>query len=294
METMRRTPELPLNASRVPDAGQRATPPASLLVSPEELAAHLEDPRWRIVDLRERWIYLFQGHIPGAIWLDVDLLGDPRTKRDGLPLPPDLAQSLFQTLGIHEDSIVVACDDAGGLFAARLFYVLEAFGHPGARVLNGGVAGWHRQGYPLTREIPWIPPGTFSVRPQPERVATAEWVLAHLKDPEVVLWDTRTRAEFTGRKVKALRGGHIPGAVHLDWREVLDSRTGCFLPLERIRERLTTLGILPDREVVTYCHAGLRAAHGYFVARLLGYPRVRNYDASWEEWGSNPDLPLER
>lgn len=264
---------------------------STLLISAQELAAHLEDPRWRVVDLRSRWAY-YRGHIPGAVWLDADLLEDPVAKRAGLPLPPIQAQDLFRSLGIHEETFVVGCDDEGGLYAARLFYVLESFGHEGGRIINCGVAGWKQKGYPLTWKVPRIPPGTFRVRPHPERAATAEWVLAHLKDPDVVLWDSRTREEFTGQKVKALRGGHIPGAVHLDWREVLDPQTGCFLPIDQIRERLRSLGILPDREVVTYCQGGLRAAHSYFVARLLGYPRVRNYDASWEEWGSDPRLPV--
>jgi thiosulfate/3-mercaptopyruvate sulfurtransferase len=117
-------------------------------------------------------------------------------------------------------------------------------------------------------------------------------VLDRLGKPEVAILDTRSDAEYFGEAVRAKRGGAIPGAVHLEWTNNLDA-DGRFKPAAELGAMYASAGITPDREVVTYCQGGYRAAHAYLALRILGYPRVRNYTGSWKEWGDREDLPLE-
>jgi thiosulfate/3-mercaptopyruvate sulfurtransferase len=118
-------------------------------------------------------------------------------------------------------------------------------------------------------------------------------VQARLGDPAVVLLDTRTEGEYAGETVRAKRGGRIPGAVHVEWTRNLGA-DGAFKPAGELRSMYEQAGVTPDKEVITYCQGGYRAAHGYLALRLLGYPRVRNYTGSWKEWGDRTELPVEQ
>jgi len=124
------------------------------------------------------------------------------------------------------------------------------------------------------------------------RIATWRDVRDRLGRPDVVLLDTRTDEEYFGTQVRARRGGAIPGAVHIEWKHNLGP-DGAFRPAEELRAMYERAGVTPDREVITYCQGGYRAAHSYLALRLLGYPRVRNYVGSWKEWGDRDDLPVE-
>jgi thiosulfate/3-mercaptopyruvate sulfurtransferase len=220
---------------------------------------------------------------------------DPDANRRGFPILPEWAERLFRAAGISSNSQVVIYDDQGNLFAARVFYVLEFFGHSHVQVLNGGFKKWQSEGFPLTTDSPSIAPGDFKPQVNPAIIATSEWVNAHLKDPKVKLLDARSAAEFKGERIQGPRGGHIPGAINLEWTRVLDSgEIKTFLDAPSLEKLFSDAQVLPSQEVVTYCQMGMRAADLYFALRLLGYERVRIYDGSWQEWSALADLPVEK
>jgi thiosulfate/3-mercaptopyruvate sulfurtransferase len=187
---------------------------------------------------------------------------------------------------------VVVYDDTSGIRAARAFWFLEFFGHPNARVLDGGYNAWVKRGLPVTQKAPKPTPAAWTGLRDKDILAGWRDVKARLGRKDAVIVDTRSDGEYCGTNVRAARGGAVPGAVHLEWTNNLGS-DGAFKPLNDLRNMYEHAGITPDREIVTYCQGGYRAAHTYLALRLLGYPRVRNYIGSWKEWGDRVDLPIE-
>lgn len=275
-------------------------PNAELLVDTQEVADHLGDPYVRLVDLRRRGPLgsetYAKGHIPGAVYLNWQELDDLTSNRKGLPMDRVRAEALFSKLGIDEKIRVIAYDDSGGLLASRLFFVLEFFGHQQVAVLNGGLTKWTKEDRPLSTEAPKISPRRFVARPNPKLIATAEWVKDQLKNRGVCLVDARTPMEYQGKakNPRVKRTGRIPGAVLINWVDTINPEDGTLKSAEELQKMFEQAGATKDREIVTYCEMGVRAAHDYFVARLLGYEKVRNYDGSWIDWGNRPELPVER
>lgn len=274
--------------------GGAAAEDTKLLVDPAWLQARLGDPGIRIVDMVTEPEAYQQAHVPGAVYLNVN---DARVAvpAGGFRLPTaEEGARLLGSLGIRPDTLVVIYDDSGGLHASRLFFTLDVLGHDRAALLDGGIQAWRRGGRPVTREIPKVAPTTYRPVVRAERVASAEWIKERLGDPGTVLVDARSPAEYEGRDVRARRGGHIPGAVNIPWSQAV-REDGTFKSAEELEALYQGKGITPDKEVIAYCRIGERSSHTWFVLKeLLGYPRVRNYDGSWTEWGSMVNMPIER
>lgn len=265
-----------------------------LLIETEELANRLGETGLRIVDVRAAEEYA-SGHVAGAVHLRVQDLDDLKANQEGLPIPKARAEELFSRLGIGEATQVVAYDGPKSPYgAARLFFVLEFFGHDKVQVLNGGFAKWAKEGRPISTEVPNPSKATFVARPRPDLVATAEQVRARLGEQKVCLLDARSAKEYAGEDVLAMRGGRIPGAVNVDYLSTIRQDDHTFKSAEELRRIFGSAGVTPDRETITYCQSGDRAAHDYFVLRLLGYQKLKNYDGSWAEWGNSETLPIEQ
>jgi len=265
------------------------------LLDPAQLVEHLGDERLRIVDLSPPELYE-RNHVPGSVNLPYAHLVSHAPPVAGLL--PDRA-ALLDTLagiGIDNDAHVVALDAEGGGAAGRLLWTLEALGHQRLSLLDGGLAAWVIEGFPVSSGASPTPePGDFTAPALlAGPIASTEGIQAGLERDDFVALDARSHGEFTGETVRAARGGHIPGARHYEWTQAMDRERNLRLrPLATVAAELEAIGVTPDREVVVYCHTHHRSALSYALLRILDFPRVRGYPGSWSEWGNRSDTPIE-
>lgn len=259
--------------------------------TPQDLQ-RLGDETLLIADTRPPDLYR-QGHLRGALSL---FYGRFLGERGKVFLPPAALAERLGALGVGREKCLVLYDDGLGTFAGKMLQVLDAVGHPEVIVLNGGIAAWCAAGGALTVEPQPFLPTLYSIAHIGEPLATKEWLLSRLASPDLLVLDTRSLEEYSGIEKTALRNGHIVGAVHFEWREVLHFERRflpVFLPEPLLRARLQVRGIVPEKEIVCYCHTGTRSSSVYLALRALGFPRVRNYLGSWAEWGNDPSTPVE-
>lgn len=264
-----------------------------ILIGPETLDAMRREQPLRIIDVRPRPAYE-SGHIPGAVQFDVARFNRPQPPVNGLLPEVDKFDEAAAELGLHRDLPVVVCDEAAGPSAGRTAWTLTAFGHPAVHLLDGGLRGWEAAGLPLDTAVAAVEPGAFRGEPAAGRIADRRYILEHLGDKEVQLLDARTRAEYLGDDRRAARGGHIPGAVHLDWTETkTPDNSGYFKNRDELEALLRERGLDKNREVICYCQSHQRSALLAVLLEALGYSRVRGYPGAWSDWGNRSDTPVE-
>ena len=263
-----------------------------LLITPKALAAAIdrgEAPL--IIDLRPAEVFA-AGHVPEAVHLD--LWGVSLIDTDEAPLRAFMWMigHLFGLRGVTQDRPVVVYEGDSGMRAARAFWFLEYLGHPNVRVLDGGFTAWTRAHLKVTTDLVAPSPSSWHGTADPSKLATWRHVRDRLGHAGTAILDTRSDEEYYGEAVRAKRAGAIPGAVHLEWKHNLEP-DGTFKSAIDLAAMYHAVGITPDREIVTYCQGGYRAAHAYLALRLIGFPHVRNYTGSWKEWGDRDDVPVE-
>ncbi len=266
-------------------------PNANLLVNATELADMLDSPNLLIIDTRSMPAGEF---IPGAVHFNsIPELADPEHPVQNFLIGPDTFQEKMRNLGVDNEDQIVIYDGGNSLSAARLFYALEYYGFPNASILNGGLAGWKAEELDVSDSPAEPSAGSFEVNVREARFCDFDYVTAAADDPDKVIFDVRSAAEYNGEDVRAERGGHIPNAANLEWNNVLEKAgVSYFLPAGEIQAKYDSLGITRDKEVIPHCQTNVRGSHAYFTLRLMGYDSVRPYEASWAEYGNRDDAEV--
>ncbi len=280
-----------LSAAAWLGAQTRETP---RLVTTEWLSAVLTNENIRIVDTRSDIRDYWLSHIPGAVYLDTTILRWPDRGVPSKLLPPEALASLLGQIGVTEKTLVIAYYDKNGYPPFYLLWALDYIGHPAWALLQDGLEKWRREGRALSQDYPKIKAVTY---PKPARLnarvrATLEDVVKEMK-AGTVLVDSRSEDLFSGEKGAWKRKGHIRGAVNHPW--VLDlNGDGSWKTKDELSAEYAKIGVTPDKKIIVYCGQGQQAAHTYFSLKyLIGFPDVRLYDGSFNEWSNPDELPVE-
>jgi thiosulfate/3-mercaptopyruvate sulfurtransferase len=274
----------------------------NVLVDTQWVEDHLDDSNVRIaeVDYDPKANYNL-GHIPNSILFDWKRdINDPLTRNI---LSRDDCSTLLQKAGINDNTTLILYGDFNNWFAAFAFWVFEYYGMKNTKIMNGGRKKWLEEDRPISKEIPSFPMGNFKpTGPNPVLRAFLSQVRESLEVDKTKRIDVRSPQEFSGEITApaeyptehAQRGGHIPGAVNIPWAKAVND-DGTFKSADELTKLYHTVGITPEKEIITYCRIGERSSHTWFVLKhLLGYPDVKNYDGSWTEWGNMIDNPIEK
>jgi len=267
------------------------------LIETKDLMAKMGQPDLVIVDVRIPEAYELS-HIKGAINIPVKLTQGMVKGVKEMMLPAADLEKLLGAKGISSDSYVVLYDENVQDYSTLFFWTLDALSHKKMSVLNGGISKWAKEGMPIATEETKLPPAKYTAQYDPSKVATLEDVKKSLGKKEVVLLDTREPKEFTGETPgrDVGRGGHLPGTVNVDWVNNSATKEGSkvYKSADDLLSMYEKAKVTKDKEVIVYCRTGLRCTNTYFVLKLLGYPKLKSYDASMIEWSNIPDLPVEK
>ena len=281
------------------------------LVSTDWLAAHLDDPAIRVLECtvylhpdpgakggfrvesgRDKWA---AGHVPGAGFVDLQSELSDRTSSLRFMMPPaaQFAEAMSRH-GVGDGVRVVLYDRAVNMWAARIWWMLRAFGFDAAAVLDGGWKKWTGEGRPVATDAGTRPARTFTPRPRPTLIADRAAVLAGIGDGATCVINALTEEQHRGGGVQYGRAGHIAGSTNVPARDLVDPATHAYLPAEVLRQKFAAAGALDAPRVITYCGGGIAASSDAFVLALLGHRDVSLYDASLSEWAADPALPMEQ
>ena len=265
-----------------------------VLVDTEWVEGNWDDPSVRLLEVGGDAGDFEEGHLPGAAFLAAGSLTNPEDAIGSQIATGEQLSAVLGELGVTPEHTVVLYDRNGNLFASRAYWVLKYYQHPDVRVYNGGTSKWVADDRELAVEATVYEASDYQAGPADPAIRTTwDYVMAHTDDPSTLMCDARSPDEYLGRDVRAERGGHIPGAVNLEWSVALNP-DGTFRSPNDLARLYRDAGFTPDKQIITYCQSGVRGAHTWFVlSELLGYPDVRNYDGSWLEYGNREESIIE-
>ena len=271
------------------------------LVDADWVEAHLTDPTVRLLEVDVDTTAYEQGHLPGAVGFNWQK--DLQDQVVRAPVNKEQLEVLLSRAGVSNDTTIILYGDNNNWFAAWALWILKYYGHRDVRLLDGGRVKWLADKRELTTETPAYSRTSYAAQtPRSDIRAFRDQILLSLGRTEFALVDVRSPAEYSGELLApahlpqegAQRGGHIPGAANIPWSLAV-REDGTFKPADELRSLYESKGISSEQEVIAYCRIGERSSHTWFVLHyLLGYPKVRNYDGSWTEWGSLIGVPIEK
>jgi thiosulfate/3-mercaptopyruvate sulfurtransferase len=274
------------------------------LVGSEWLAAHLDDPHVRVIDCSFKLPGITptaradydKGHIPGAVFFDIDDIAQPDTSLPHMIPSPGLFAQKIGALGIGDDDRVVVYDSNGLSSAGRAWWMLRLFDHHDVALLDGGLPKWKAEGRPVVTAVPSPAPRHFTARFEPALVRDKAAVLGNLTTRRQQVVDARAAGRFDGSTAETrpgLRSGHIPGSRSLPYEQLTDPATRQLRSAAQLTALFRDAGVTLDRPIVTSCGSGVTACALAFALHLIGHPGAAVYDGSWSEWGLPGDTPVE-
>ena len=274
----------------------------NVLVSTQWINDHLNDPKVRIVevDYIPATSYML-GHIPGAVLFDWKRDIIDSTKRD--VISKEVLEDSLQRIGVNNDTTLIVYGDFKNSFATFAFWIFKYYGFKDVRLMNGSRKKWFEEDRPLSLDIPSYRRGNFKASDPDKSIrAFMSYVKEKIGSQDKILVDVRTNDEYNGKTLAPTEysteygqmGGHIPGAVNVPWNKMV-SEDGTLKSAVELKKLYESLNVTPDKEIITYCGIGERAAYTWFVLKyLLGYPNVKSYDGSWLEWGNTIGNTIEK
>ena len=273
-------------------SNQRGYIENNIFVTTKWLEKNLNDPNIRIVDTDSSEKYNIS-HIPGATNVIDNYYKTSLEDRVHIQNPDKFSETMCN-LGIDNETLVIAYDRSAGLYSLRLLWALNYYGHTKIKILDGGYQKWLQEDKKITQTISEYSSSEFNTNIIDSYIAKRDYVKESIIDDDIQILDVRSDDEWTGKNKRGgPRGGHIPGAIHIEWTNFhTNGEIPALKTSKEIKSILTNSGFSFNKKTITYCQGGIRAAHPFWVLRLIGLELVKNYDGSWREWGSDFTCPI--